>query len=174
MLVVPPCLRQMSQAGCCHRGKSQTWGAKGCAGGKGSPPSCSQPSLCSCKSSKLASAEQSALFLLQCCPFPHSPPASASPLLHSLRSGKFIFACGAEKPWTVSACIYVQMGLFVQLCSRKLWWLPFSWAQAPQGGSHKVLVHPWNRGWGRKRSYWVYSPSWEHGKEWNSISNHLF
>lgn len=51
---------------------------------------------------------------------------------------------------------------------------PFSWACAPQGGSCKVLLCPSTRGWGIKRTCWVYSLSWESGKEWNSISNYLF
>lgn len=90
--------------------KSQTWYAKSWSAGKWSPPICSQPSFHSCKSSRFASEEQSALFMLQHGPFPCSYLTLASPQLHSLRSGKFIFACGAENPWTVSACIYVWIG----------------------------------------------------------------
>lgn len=171
---VPPALKANVTSWLLPPRKEPRTRCKRLCGGKGIPPLCSQPSFCSCKRRKFASMKESAVFLLQRGPSPLPPPASTSPSLHSLGTGKFIFACGAEKPWTVSVCICVQMWLFMQLHSRNLWWLLFFWAYSLWGGSNKVLVHPWKRDWRSKRSFWVYSPSWGLGNHWNSISNHLF
>lgn len=95
----PHCL-----SGQCHRGK-------GCQGavleGRQAHLAAASPGS--------AAAKARGLSLLQ-----HGlcPPSLCQP--PSLRSGKFLFACGAEEPWTVPAWIRVQMELLLQLCSRKL------------------------------------------------------
>lgn len=83
---------------------------RGSAGGKGSPPRCRQPGLCSCKSKRLVPAAA-----------PSVPPSLCQ--RPGLRSGKFLFACGAKEPWTVPEWIQVQVVLLLQLCSRNLLWL---------------------------------------------------
>lgn len=111
--------------------------SRSCAGGKASPPSCSQPRLCSCKSKRLVPAAAR--------PVPPQPLPAPQPQVKKI---PFCLQCGGALN-----CPSVDPsadGAAPAAVLQKPPGAQFSWACAPQGGSWEVLLHPWNRGWGKR------------------------
>lgn len=125
--------------------------SRGCAGGKASPPSCRQPRLCSCKSKRLVPAAAQ----------PVPPPVSASPpasgqensFLPAVRRSLELSQRGSECRWSCSCSCAPETSrgsVLLGMCSTR-WVLR---GPAP----------PVEQGLGKKRSCWIYSPSWGLGR----------